>query len=311
MNKQTNIHIGISNLNRKKHGLLMDFLADVVASNPEFKGAKVRAGLELIEDYLKTISLNKGMNFARNSATNAPFKLAYIQSALTLGFEKFADQRKSKLLFESGPDNMIISANRIAIIHGCFYSLFLILEKSNKCTITVRLSVQGNVLSVDFCGDLPSSVLSSTIEELKKEKIIAHLSPNTLKLRFDYEERFQQKGDSEINISERYFPYLFSITGEGPQLVREILYLILECIPAENEAFAQALKDKDWYVMARLAHKLKPTFQNIERLDIADKLQQMEESALAMDGPKLQSQFRNYMKESRRAMEVLIEALVV
>ena len=311
MNKQTDIHIGISNLNKKKHGLSMSFLADVVASNPELKNSKISAGLELIEDYLKIISIEKGMNIARDMAMNTPFKLEYIQSALTLGFEKFAAQRNSILHFELAPDSMIVSANRITIIHCCFYSLFLLLEKSTDLTLTVRISAEENVLKVDFCGDLSSSKLSSTIAELKKERIVADLSPDTLKLRFDFKEIIHQKSNSEISISKRYFPYLFSITGDGPQLVREILYLILECIPAENEAFAQALYDKDWSVMARLAHKLKPTYQNIERPDIADQLQLIEQSALAKEQSKLQIQFADYIEESGRAMELLIEALVV
>ncbi|MEP4532439.1 MAG: hypothetical protein ABJ004_05090 [Cyclobacteriaceae bacterium] len=311
MNKQTDIHIGINNLNGKKHGLSMSFLVDVVASNPDLKDSKISAELELIEDYLKIISIEKGMNMARNMAMNTPFKLEYIQSALTLGFGKFAAQRKSRLLFELAPDNMIISANRITIIHCCFYSLFLLLEKSTDLTLTVRITAKDHVLNVDICGKLPSSKLSRTRKELKKEGIITHLSTDTLKLRFDFKEIFHQNTNSEINISKRYFPYLFSITGEGPQLVREILYLILECVPAENEAFAQALHDKDWNVMARLAHKLKPTYQNIERPDIADQLQQIEESALAKNHSMLKIQFSDYKGESDRAMEILIEALVV
>jgi len=77
-----------------------------------------------------------------------------------------------------------------------------------------------------------------------------------------------------INLS-----YLNSISGGNDAFILELIDLFFEQVPDYQEMLQQYYKEKDWYNLARTAHKAKSAILMVGMESLADELKKLEENA--------------------------------
>lgn len=72
---------------------------------------------------------------------------------------------------------------------------------------------------------------------------------------------------------------LFEITNGNIEMVRDIVKTIIEILPAEISVIGEAIKVKDYTLVKRSAHKIKPNYEYVGLLELASMAERIEESA--------------------------------
>jgi HPt (histidine-containing phosphotransfer) domain-containing protein len=90
--------------------------------------------------------------------------------------------------------------------------------------------------------------------------------------------------DSQSPESGLDLSYLNDISGGSAEFMIEMIDIFLEQTPLYFNDMATAIGQKDWVVVANVAHKIKPTLAFMGRDDAKDDMQKLEHSARNQEG---------------------------
>jgi HPt (histidine-containing phosphotransfer) domain-containing protein len=86
-----------------------------------------------------------------------------------------------------------------------------------------------------------------------------------------------------INLNKNNEPldlsYLREMSGDSADFMIEMLDAFLKQTPIYMEELEKAIKAENWKATSESAHKIKPTFYYIGRVDARDHMQEMERNA--------------------------------
>ncbi len=258
--------------------------------------------ISIIDQYLQSIEDSSLLN-----AKHKPFKLNYLEEALLMCvrfhplFEKYTVQfeRKFSATFLVGQSLVIFSEILKAL------SLIAQVQVAGQLKIIFDCDDKQKRLRVYFRGShlLPKD--QGTIRQLFSNNDLEIPTSDKLSIDFDTVVLHYHPVAKKINISANQFPYLYKITGQQEDLIVDILETIMDSVPLEMENLNQAYSAKELQNIGEIAHKMKPNFKNIERHDIADLLQEIEQNAISNDTHALKLKIKKFQKVAPLAIKDL------
>ena len=107
-----------------------------------------------------------------------------------------------------------------------------------------------------------------------------------------------QNDSQKINatITKNQFPYLFRITNQNEEMVRDIIEGVLDVVPYELEMMRKQFKEGDYDALARTSHKVKPNFENLEEKQFTQQINEIENAALKHDNQFLNEHLETFIK---------------
>jgi len=73
----------------------------------------------------------------------------------------------------------------------------------------------------------------------------------------------------------------------------------------DMDDFEKAIAQEDWELIGRVAHKMKPNFSSLQRKDIAETLQHIEEITTGQDLAGLEEKLKDFIRSATEALENL------
>lgn len=113
----------------------------------------------------------------------------------------------------------------------------------------------------------PASIKKIVSTYLPEGGSVESVSPSAVKLNCDCQE-------ISFDCSR-----LHEITNGNIELIKDIIKTIVEILPAEIEIIEKATVQKDYTVVRRSAHKIKPNYEYVGLVDLAEIAERIEESA--------------------------------
>ncbi|RED97423.1 ATP-binding protein [Marinoscillum furvescens] len=239
-----------------------------------------------------------------------PFKVDHISKAVSLCFEHMANHKGVSLETESDFDSKFLIGDRLKVLHGILHATSHLLDNQEQGKITVGFGYQPEEeeIKVTFRGNVMPEVYKRLYMDLKLVGEYASMGDEDL-LTLTYKGKavaYEPKLKEPRNkISKNEFPYLFSITGDDESLVMDILRTILDSMQTELENLKKSYEERDWNLVARITHKMKPNFQNIEQKALSQMLQDMEGLAINNDEKNFDSTFKEFEERATSALNRL------
>lgn len=203
-----------------------------------------------------------------------PFKLEHITDAIFIYFGDLMTSRHITLQYHATFSSKFLIGNRIGLLNDLIQMLRSTINQTEcqsfylqfdfepqKSTLKVNMSVEDNMKQPKMNN---WSMTNNGIVYHAPCEIVGH----------------EPVASGKLQLTAAEFPYLYNITGGDSTLVKDILGTILDQVTDDLGLLKVAAENKQWSDLERLTHKLKPNFTSIERGDLADLLQQMEEYAI-------------------------------
>lgn len=228
-----------------------------------------------------------------------PFKLEHVQEAISTVFEEaFADKDISLSVCQEFTCSFIVGG-RDKILGSLLLALSACLQVKEGAVVTLRFSYipEAGCLHVRILE--PGGLFLLEGWEMKGAEMWR-----------DYPVRCEgYTFESQLEVKVQNFPYLFDIAGGDEGLVKEILETILQTVEGDLVLLNLAYDRREWEELARLAHKIKPNLKSMERVDLSEVLQEMEQHALHEDDEAfsgLYLYFSDQMKDLLAAFDPVV-----
>ncbi|SHK97775.1 hypothetical protein SAMN04488028_11522 [Reichenbachiella agariperforans] len=246
--------------------------------------------------------------------TNIPFKIDQIIAAVE---DTFLGESDAHLVFEKEFESSIVIGNKHKFYIGIVRLLSIINDgqPDGRVRVTfaydeparsIRLTFKSNHLpdalqrivrkyiGINGAFDLKIEggvlVMICPIEEIKM------LEPIPTK----------KKSNAEVKqISRAQFPYLYQITNQDDEMVRDIIEGVLDVVPFELEKMMKQYQARDYDALARTSHKVKPNFENLEQKQFISKIFEIEAAAINKDVDFLQAHLEPFVTEASAKIEEL------
>ncbi|MDW3211905.1 MAG: hypothetical protein R8N23_18690 [Reichenbachiella sp.] len=246
--------------------------------------------------------------------TNTPFKIDQIISAVQ---DTFLGEADAHLIFEKEFESSIIIGNKHKMYTGLVRLLSNIIDSKpdgsikiiftyDATTRVIRVVVKSNLLP-DALERITNKFLeiSGSYEVLIEKGTLVMVCPiEEIKLS---ESLIQKKkfDDKAKLISRAEFPYLYQITNQDEEMVRDIVEGVLDVVPFELEKMMLQYQARDFDSLARTSHKVKPNFENLEQKQFINRIFEIEEAALAKNDEYLESNLSDFIREAGEKIEEL------
>ena len=112
--------------------------------------------------------------------------------------------------------------------------------------------------------------------------------------------------DKEKNNHPLDLSYLSEMSGDSPEFMIEMIDMFKQQTPVYVAELKDAVSKADWKNVSGIAHKIKPTFAYIGRMDAKDYMQKMEHDARELKDLK---EFPVRMEELSSFADVLYRQL--
>jgi len=238
-----------------------------------------------------------------------PFRVEHISVAVEMCFESMMESRGLKLASVVGFESKFLIGDRLGILQVVFQVLGFLLtdQKSGHVQVNFNYLPKEEQLEVEISGSPDSNVYGDIVKAMENEGEFGISAEMTLQLLFDcravaYHEPVQV---ANLTLSKKEFPYLFGITGGDLSLVKDIFQTILVSLAMDMDDFEKAIAQEDWELIGRVAHKMKPNFSSLQRKDIAESLQHIEEITTGQDLAGLEEKLKDFIRSANEALENL------
>ncbi len=204
-----------------------------------------------------------------------PFKIEHVLDAIHHCFGNLLSTQHTTLELKTNFSSKFLIGNRMGLLNALLQAIYKVLDVSSFGSVQVQFdfSLKKSSLFVRLKGgqvsDLPETPMGWVLNGLGLEY---HMDCQIV--------GYEDIASDKLRLTSAEFPYLFSITGGDSTLVEDILHTILDQVSSDLVLLEKASENKKWEDLERLTHKLKPNFTSIERVDLAEMLQQMEEYAI-------------------------------
>lgn len=204
-----------------------------------------------------------------------PFKMEHVLDAIHHCFGNLLSTQHTTLELRTNFSSKFLIGNRMGLLNALLQAIYKVLDVSSFGSVQVQFdfSLKKSSLFVRLKGgqvsDLPETPMGWVLNGLGLEY---HMDCQIV--------GYEDIASDKLRLTSAEFPYLFSITGGDSTLVEDILHTILDQVSSDLVLLEKASENKKWEDLERLTHKLKPNFTSIERVDLAEMLQQMEEYAI-------------------------------
>ncbi|UXX79710.1 hypothetical protein N7E81_01110 [Reichenbachiella carrageenanivorans] len=245
--------------------------------------------------------------------TNTPFKIDQIIAAVE---DTFLGETDVHLVFEKEFESSIVIGNKHKLYTGIVRLISIINESRpdghvrvifayDTPTRSIRLTFKSNLLpdaqqrmaqkylevsgSFDLRAEKGALVITCPVEEIKMLKTSA-----------------DKKSKSEVKeITKAHFPYLYQITNQDDEMVRDIIEGVLDVVPFELEKMMKQYEARDFDALARTSHKVKPNFENLEQKQFISKIFEIEEAAINKNDTYLNMNLELFVREASAKIEEL------
>ncbi|MEQ9304410.1 MAG: Hpt domain-containing protein [Marinoscillum sp.] len=215
-----------------------------------------------------------GLTNGQCANDHVPFKLEHITDAIYIYFGDLLTSRHITLQYHASFSSKFLIGNRRALLNDLIEMLRSTINQTEcqsyylqfdfepqKSTLKVNMSAEGGMNQPKISNWITTD--NGVVYNAPCE-IVGH----------------EAVASGKLQLTAAEFPYLYNISGGDSALVKDILGTILNQVTEDLGLLKTAAKNKQWNDLERLTHKLKPNFTSIERDDLADLLQQMEEYAI-------------------------------
>ncbi len=244
------------------------------------------------------------INFPREEV---PFRVEHISVAAEMCFESMMLSRGLKLTTVVGFESKFLIGDRLGILQVVFQVLGFLLTEQKGGHVQLAFGYDPNHehLEVEISGAPDHAVYSDLTEMMGGVGELNISSETTLRLLFDcrivaYKAPVHK---ANMTLSKSEFPYLFGITGGDLSLVKDIFQTILVSLAMDMDDLEKAIALEDWELIGRIAHKMKPNFASLQRKDIAEALQHIEEVTTSQDLTGLGASLNEFIKSADQALE--------
>lgn len=246
--------------------------------------------------------------------TNTPFKIDQIIAAV---HDTFLSESETRLLFEKEFESSIVIGNKHKMYTGIVRLISIINESKpdghvkikftyDQATRFIRLIFKSNLLSdavrriIGKYSEVDGSY--ELIEEKGTMVMLCHIEEIKML------EMATPHRDSNVKtaaITKAAFPYLYQITNQDEDMVRDIVEGVLDVVPFELEKMSLQYEARDFDSLARTAHKVKPNFENLEQKQFIDQIFGIEEAALEKNSTYLNTHLTKFIREASAKIEEL------
>lgn len=316
LRQEKNIHQAIQSKLQyeiKAQAVGVKFLSKSMSEDldPETK-KRYQLSCGVITNYLEyTVNQLAAIEFKE---VNTPFKMDQIIVAVE---DTFLGEADVHLVFEKKFESAIVIGNK----HRLYTSIVRLLSIINESrpdghvriifaydahARSIRLTFKLNLLPdaqqriaqkyleirgmFDLVVEKHTLVMACPIEEIKMLKSIPAKKKPTLEVR---------------EITRVHFPYLYQITNQDDEMVRDIIEGVLDVVPFELEKMMKQYESRDFDALARTSHKVKPNFENLEQKQFITKIFEIEQAAMNKNEAFLQANLGSFVREARAKIEEL------
>ncbi|UXP33994.1 hypothetical protein N6H18_08550 [Reichenbachiella agarivorans] len=246
--------------------------------------------------------------------TNSPFKIDQIIAAVE---DTFLGEKDVHLLFDKEFESSIVIGNKYKLYTGIVRLLSIINDSRpdgrvrivfsyDMATHSLLLTFRPNLLPdaqhrvvlkylevrgvLDLKVEMGTLVMMCPVDDIKIIKTIP----------------VQKKTNSEVReITQAHFPYLYQITNQDDDMVRDIIEGVLDVVPFELEKMLQQYEERDFNALARTTHKVKPNFENLEQKQFMSRIFEIEAAALNKDDSYLKQHLESFVREASARIDEL------
>lgn len=246
--------------------------------------------------------------------TNTPFKIDHIIAAVQ---DTFLNEEEPHLLFEKEFESSIVIGNKHKVYTGIVRLLSIISESrpdgNIKITFTydhatraIRIIFKSNLLADAIKRVIGKYSMIGGSYELVEEKgtMVLECKIEEIKM-LEIKKPTRNITDKTREITKAEFPYLYQITNQDADMVRDIVEGVLDVVPFELEKMSLQFEARDFDSLARTAHKVKPNFENLEQKQFITQIFGIEEAALEKNDGFLEANLANFIREASAKIDEL------
>ncbi|SMD33683.1 hypothetical protein SAMN04488029_1610 [Reichenbachiella faecimaris] len=246
--------------------------------------------------------------------TNTPFKIDQIIAAVQ---DTFLNESEAHLLFEKEFESSIVIGNKHKVYTGIVRLLSIINESKpdghvkikftyDQATRCIRIVFKSNLLR-----DAIKRIIGKYSEIDGSYELIEEKGAMAMLCNIEEIKMLEMKAVDRVSnvktqaITKKAFPYLYQITNQDEDMVRDIVEGVLDVVPFELEKMSLQYEARDFDSLARTAHKVKPNFENLEQKQFIDQIFGIEEAALEKNSTYLQTHLVSFIREASAKLEEL------
>jgi len=275
----------------------LDILAVWLKSDIGRQGENIDSpSFNLLKQYFQHITDSKRLS----TDEHVPFKMEHILDAVHLCFGDLLTTRHTTLELHANFSSKFLVGNRLGLLHALLQAIYNVLDVSKFGSIEVQFdfSLKNSRLFIRIKG--------GQIGEMTEPPTGWMLNGLGLEYHLDCQiVGHEEIASDKLRLTSAEFPYLFNITGGDSSLVEDILHTILDQVKTDLELLEQASENGKWEDLERLTHKLKPNFTSIERGDLAEMLQTMEQYAIKKNQSKFTEILDTFLPVAVKSVEKL------
>ncbi|MEQ8582294.1 MAG: Hpt domain-containing protein [Marinoscillum sp.] len=246
------------------------------------------------------------INFPREEV---PFRVEHISVAVEMCFANMMKSRGLKLTSVVSFESKFLIGDRLGILQVVFQALGYLLteQKSGHVQVAFDYLPKQEQLEIEISGAPEPAGYKVLADRMGSEREFSIESEATLRLLFDCRVVAYKTPvfKASVTLSKNEFPYLFGITGGDFSLVKDIFQTILVSLTMDMDDLRKAMIQEDAELIGRIAHKMKPNFASLQRQDIAEALQYIEEITTGEDHTELETRLNEFMESADEALENL------
>lgn len=234
-----------------------------------------------------------------------PFRIEHIIEVIELSLHDLIKTRELDFEVNTHFTTKFLLGNRMEILVSLLQLSHSVMIQNSKSDVHVQINYlsEPNRLLIAFqAQNLKVSEFEVPFDtELESDD-------NNLKLAFSCNAILEQSNSAvKFEISDVEFPYLFNISGGDKAIAQDIFNTIVDSVRPEVDQLEHDFTSENWENLERLAHKLRPNFISLERRDLAEVLQKMEQFAIEQSESHFEVELNKFLPVAKRLLSDLVK----